>query len=174
MKSHKHLFSQALAHLPAARHAAAHSHHLRPDVVKDAQDACTLDALCNADLKWDRFFGQIYPSAQAHVARLLVPAPRDYCLLKPKHSAFFGTVLATLLEHLGVRRLVVCGVTAQQCVLFTANDAYVRDLELAIPRDCIASESPAKVRFALRYFREVLGADLAPSVRVRFRPRRRL
>lgn len=113
-------------------------------------------------------------SRGAPVARLLVPAPRDYCLLKPKHSAFFGTVLATLLEHLGVRRLVVCGVTAQQCVLFTANDAYVRDLELAIPRDCIASESPARVRFALRYFREVLGADLAPSVRVRFRPRRRL
>jgi len=71
MKSHKHLFCQALAHLPAARHAAAHSHHLRPDVVRDAQDACTLDALCRADLKWDKFFGQIYPSAQAHVARLL-------------------------------------------------------------------------------------------------------
>jgi selenocysteine lyase/cysteine desulfurase len=71
MKSHKHLFSRALAHLPAARHAAAHSHHLRPDVVKDAQDACTLDALCSADLKWDKFFERIYPSAQAHVARLL-------------------------------------------------------------------------------------------------------
>lgn len=71
MKSHKHLFSRALAHLPAARHAAAHSHHLRPDVVKDAQDACTLDALCNADLKWDKFFERVYPSAQAHVSRLL-------------------------------------------------------------------------------------------------------
>ena len=71
MKSHKQLFSLALAHLPAARHAAAHSHHLRPDVVKDAEDACTLDAICNADLKWDKFFEQIYPSAQAHVARLL-------------------------------------------------------------------------------------------------------
>ena len=71
MRSHKRLFSLALAHVPAARHAAAHSHHLRPDAVKDAQDACTLDALCSADLKWDKFFEQIYPSAQAHVSRLL-------------------------------------------------------------------------------------------------------
>ncbi|HWO14140.1 MAG TPA: aminotransferase class V-fold PLP-dependent enzyme [Polyangiaceae bacterium] len=71
MKSHKALFSRALARLPAHRHAAAHSHHLRPDVVKEAQDACTEDALCLADLKWRKFFGEIYPRAQAHVARLL-------------------------------------------------------------------------------------------------------
>jgi selenocysteine lyase/cysteine desulfurase len=40
-------------------------------VVKDAQDECTLDALCLADLKWRKFFEQIYPRARAHVARLL-------------------------------------------------------------------------------------------------------
>lgn len=112
-------------------------------------------------------------SRGASIARQLVPGPDDYCLLKPKHSGFFGTVLATLLEHLGVRRVVLCGVTAQQCVLFTANDAHVRDLEVAIPRDCVASEAPAKTKFALRYFREVLGADLAPSPRIRFGPVRR-
>jgi selenocysteine lyase/cysteine desulfurase len=71
MKSYKALFSHALAHLPAWRHAAAHSHHLRPDVVKDAQDACVLDALRLADLKWKTFFEQLYPRAQSHVARLL-------------------------------------------------------------------------------------------------------
>lgn len=71
MKSYKAWFSRTLAHLPASRHAAAHSHHLRPNVVQDAQDACMLDALCLADLKWPRFFEEIYPRAQAHVARLL-------------------------------------------------------------------------------------------------------
>jgi selenocysteine lyase/cysteine desulfurase len=44
---------------------------LRPDVIEDAQDACTTDALCLADLKWEKFFAQIYPSARAHVSRLL-------------------------------------------------------------------------------------------------------
>jgi kynureninase len=71
MKSYKPLFSRALAFIPAHRHAAAHSHHLRPDVVEAAQNACTLDSFRFADLKWDRFFGEVYPLAQAHVARAL-------------------------------------------------------------------------------------------------------
>jgi len=71
MKSYKRLFSSALAHIPAHRHAAAHSHHLRPDVVRQAQEACTEDVFRLADLKWQKFFGEVYPSARAHVARVL-------------------------------------------------------------------------------------------------------
>ena len=106
-------------------------------------------------------------SRGAPIVRMLVPGPLDYCILKPKHSGFFGTVLAALLEYLGARRLILTGVSAQQCVLFTANDAYVRDLELAIPRDCVTSESPAMTQLALRYFKSVLGADLSASTRIR-------
>jgi nicotinamidase-related amidase len=101
------------------------------------------------------------------IARRLAPDPVDYCILKPKHSAFYATVLGTLLEHLGVRRLILTGVTAQQCVLFTANDGHVRDLELLIPRDCVASESRAAAKLALRYFQEVLGVDVTVSPRIR-------
>jgi nicotinamidase-related amidase len=107
-------------------------------------------------------------SRGAPIARMLMPGPLDYCIVKPKHSGFFGTVLGTLIEYLGARRLILTGVSAQQCVLFTANDAYVRDLELSIPRDCVASESPALTVLAVRYFRTVLGADLAASTRIRF------
>ena len=71
MNSYQRLFSSALAHLPARLHAAAHSHHLRPDVVRDAQNACLEDAFQLADGKWQKFFEVVYPSAQAHVARLL-------------------------------------------------------------------------------------------------------
>jgi selenocysteine lyase/cysteine desulfurase len=71
MKSYQQLFSSALGHIPARLHAAAHSHHLRPDVVRDAQHACLEDAFQLADGKWQRFFEVVYPSAQAHVARLL-------------------------------------------------------------------------------------------------------
>jgi hypothetical protein len=49
MKSYQRLFSSALAHLPARLHAAAHSHHLRPDVVREAQNACLDDAFQLAD-----------------------------------------------------------------------------------------------------------------------------
>jgi kynureninase len=71
MKSYQRLFSSALGHIPARLHAAAHSHHLRPDVVRDAQTACIEDAFQLADRKWQKFFEVVYPSAQAHVARLL-------------------------------------------------------------------------------------------------------
>ena len=105
-------------------------------------------------------------SRGAAIARLLAPGPVDYCILKPKHSAFYATVLGTLLEHLGVSRLILTGVTAHQCVLFTANDAHVRDMELLIPRDCVASESQASAKLALRYFQDVLGVDVKVSARI--------
>ncbi len=108
-------------------------------------------------------------SRGAPIARLIAPGPNDYCVLKPKHSGFFATALATLLEYLGARRLILTGSTSDQCVLFTANDAYVRDFELQIPRDCLAGDSPAANRLAFRYFRSVLGADLRPSPRLKLR-----
>jgi nicotinamidase-related amidase len=112
-------------------------------------------------------------SKGAPIARLLAPGARDYCVLKPKHSGFFATILATLLEYLEVRRLILTGASTEQCVLFTANDAYVRDFRLAIPRDCVAAESARANRLAFRYFEEVLGADLRPSPRLRLARGRR-
>jgi nicotinamidase-related amidase len=111
-------------------------------------------------------------SRGAEIVKALVPAADDYCVLKPKHSAFFATPLDTLLQYLGVKRLILTGVSSHQCVLFTANDAYVRDLELTIPRDCIAARTPKDTRLALRYFESVLGADTRPSAALRLRPKR--
>ncbi len=108
-------------------------------------------------------------SRGAAITRLLVPDPQNYCILKPKHSAFYSTVLGTLLEHLGVRRLILTGVTAEQCVLFTANDAHVRDLDLVIPRDCVASLSQSASKLASKYFQDVLGVDATESARIRMR-----
>ncbi len=111
-------------------------------------------------------------SRGAPVARLLAPGERDYCVLKPKHSGFFATPLDTLLEYLGARRLILTGISADQCVLFTANDAYVRDFKLAIPRDCVAAGRASDDRLAFRYFSAVLGADLRSSERLRFARKR--
>lgn len=106
------------------------------------------------------------------VVDAIAPEPDDYCIMKPKHSGFFATPLDRLLELIGAKRLILTGVSSNQCVLFTANDAYVRDLELLIPRDCISARKPADTRLAIRYFRTVLGADLAPSKRLRLRAKR--
>jgi nicotinamidase-related amidase len=75
------------------------------------------------------------------IVELLRPDEDDYFVLKPKHSGFFSTTLDTLLEYLEVRAVVLTGIAANICVLFTANDAYMRDLHLAVPSDCMASNT---------------------------------
>jgi nicotinamidase-related amidase len=97
------------------------------------------------------------------LAERLRPAPDDYVVLKPKHTAFFATPLDTLLKHLGTERLVLTGMSTEMCVLFTAMDAHVRDLHLHVPADCVASAHPGRNRQALRYLEEVLGADVRES-----------
>jgi nicotinamidase-related amidase len=84
-------------------------------------------------------------------------------VLKPKHSAFFKTTLETLLEYLGTEHLVLTGITGDICVFLTAADAYMRDLRLHVPADCLASIDPAANDEALTYMRRVLGADTTPS-----------
>jgi nicotinamidase-related amidase len=101
------------------------------------------------------------------VVDAIAPSAEDYCILKPKHSGFFATPLDTVIKLLGAKRLILTGVSSHQCVLFTANDAYVRDLELLIPSDCISARTRGDTQLALRYFRSALGADLSPSTRLR-------
>jgi len=73
------------------------------------------------------------------IVKMLSPDDRDYFILKPKHSGFYSTPLPILLDYLGAKRLIITGLTADSCVLFTANDAYVRGYELCVPADCVAS-----------------------------------
>ena len=102
------------------------------------------------------------------IAKLLAPDEEDYFVLKPKHSGFFSTSLDLLLEYLGVRTLVIGGFAGNNCVLFTANDAYMRDYNLIIPADCTASNEPADNDNALRQMRDVLKADTRPSNEIDF------
>jgi len=103
------------------------------------------------------------------VVELLRPGEDDYFVLKPKHSGFFSTTLDTLLEYLGARAVVLNGMAANICVLFMANDADMRDLHLAVPCDCVASNTEEENRYALDQMRKVLKADTRPSAELSFR-----
>jgi nicotinamidase-related amidase len=97
------------------------------------------------------------------IVRLLVPAEDDYFVLKPKHSGFFDTTLQTLLRFIGVKRLILTGLTTDMCVLFTAIDAHMRDYDIAVPADCCAASAPAHHAQALAYLARVLNADVRTS-----------
>jgi nicotinamidase-related amidase len=97
------------------------------------------------------------------VAQLLKPDEEDYFVLKPKNSAFFGTTLDTLLKNLGAKTVVLTGITGDNCVLFSAHDAYLRDYALYIPCDCVASNSREENDAALKLMEKVMKADITPS-----------
>ncbi|HYN85093.1 MAG TPA: isochorismatase family cysteine hydrolase [Pyrinomonadaceae bacterium] len=100
------------------------------------------------------------------VVERLRPDDDDYFVLKPKHSGFFSTTLDILLDYLQVKTLILTGLTGDICVLFTANDAYMRDFHLVIPADCVASNDPEENEHALRKMAELLKADTTPSDRL--------
>lgn len=98
----------------------------------------------------------------------LRPRPDDYYVLKPRHSGFLSTSLDPLLAGLGVRRLVLAGVAAHICVLFTAIDAYMRGFEVVVASDCVASERARDCTHALDLMAQVLKAEVAPGRTIAF------
>ena len=110
------------------------------------------------------------------VVRLLQPDEEDYFVLKPKHSGFFSTSLHILLEHLQAETLILTGFAANICVLYTANDAFMLDYKLVVPRDCVAAESVESRSYALEQMKRYLRADIRASTHMKLskhKPRRR-
>jgi len=100
----------------------------------------------------------------APVVRMLTPDARDYHVLKPQQSGFFGTPLSLLLEHLEISDLILTGLTTDRCVMFTAIEAYMRGYRISVPSDCSASIDPRHHEQSLRYIARVLKADTRPWI----------
>ena len=103
------------------------------------------------------------------VSQRLRPTSRDYFVLKPKHSGFYDTTLDTLLESLRIRRVILTGIAGNICVLFTANDAHMRELKVFAPADCIVSNTAADNDHALRQIASVMKGVVVPSPQMTFR-----
>jgi nicotinamidase-related amidase len=104
----------------------------------------------------------------APIVQQLVPQRDDYFVLKPRHSGFFQTPLDLLLRDLGARKLILCGLTTDSCVLFTANDAYLRGFEIIVPADCSAAVTMSRHAAALGQMRRTLKAATIDSARIDF------
>ncbi len=103
------------------------------------------------------------------IVKLLRPDENDYFVLKPKHSAFFSTTLETLLRYLETQSIILTGIAGNICVLFTANDAYMRDFNLFVPPDCIVSNTKKDNDSAIALMKKSLKADTRLSDEIVFR-----
>jgi nicotinamidase-related amidase len=87
-------------------------------------------------------------------------------VFKPKHSGFYATTLDVLPEYLKVDTVIVSGIAANICVLFTTDDAYMRDYRLFVPSDCVASNTAEATEYSLRQMKTILKADIRPSTEI--------
>jgi nicotinamidase-related amidase len=91
--------------------------------------------------------------------------PDDDCrfLMKVRHSAFYATALGYLLGRLETKRLILTGQVTEQCILYTALDAYVRHLPVVVPRDAVAHIDPDLAKAALKMMETNMSADIATA-----------
>jgi nicotinamidase-related amidase len=108
------------------------------------------------------------------IARLLAPRASDITLLKPRHSAFFGSPLELLLDQMGAQELILTGVACDICVQMTAADAFLRNYKVWVPADCTAAETAPAKKQALEYMKNILKCDVrASTAGTRARPTKR-
>src|SRR3954464_10290742 len=102
------------------------------------------------------------------IAKLLRPGEEDYFVLKAKHSGFYNTQLDLLIDYLQVKTVILAGFATDMCVLFTASDAYLRDLQIIVPPDCSASANREHHDQALAHMRRVLHVETPASADIDF------
>jgi nicotinamidase-related amidase len=92
-------------------------------------------------------------------------APDEGCLrlLKVRHSAFYASSLDYLLGRCEARRLVLSGQVTEQCILYTALDAYVRHFSVVVAPDAVAHIDPALGDAALTMMHKNMHAQIVPA-----------
>lgn len=100
------------------------------------------------------------------LVRRIAPRADDYFVIKPQVSGFYATNLPVLLPQLGVNRVVLSGIAADICVLFTAADAHMRSYDLWIPSDAVASTEVAHSEWALQIMRKSMDAEVRATTQL--------
>jgi nicotinamidase-related amidase len=93
----------------------------------------------------------------------VVPQQGTRLLTKVRHSAFYATPLAYLLTQLKPDRVILTGQVTEQCILYTALDAYVRHFQVVVPPDGVAHIDPALGDAALKMMERNMSAELVPA-----------
>ena len=101
--------------------------------------------------------------ARPDLVRPLVPSPDTRFLTKVRHSAFYATALDYLLGRLQTKRLILTGQVTEQCILYSALDAYVRGFEVRVARDAVVPLDPELGEAALTMMERNMRARVVPG-----------
>jgi len=84
-------------------------------------------------------------------------------VLKVRHSAFYASSLDYLLGRLKTQQLIITGQVTEQCILYSALDAYVRHFSFVVPPDCVAHIDPELGDAALTMMNKNMHAEITPA-----------
>jgi nicotinamidase-related amidase len=104
---------------------------------------------------------QAMDGARPDLVEPILPPPERAFVVKARHSTFYETPLEYLLDQQGVDRLVFAGQVTEQCILYSALDAYVRHFEVVVPADAVAAIYDELGEAALQMMERNMGADLS-------------
>jgi nicotinamidase-related amidase len=93
------------------------------------------------------------------VKPLLPPDSADF-VMKARHTIFYMTPLEYLLGQKEIDRLILTGQVTEQCILYSALDAYVRHFEVVVPRDGVAHIHEDLADAALEMMKRNMGAEI--------------
>jgi nicotinamidase-related amidase len=96
------------------------------------------------------------------VEPVLPPDSADF-VLKARHTIFYMTPLEYLLGQKEIDHLILTGQVTEQCILYSALDAYVRHLKVSVPRDAVAHIHEDLAEAAFRMMEINMGAEITAS-----------
>ncbi|MGW2826018.1 cysteine hydrolase family protein [Streptomyces sp. NPDC001443] len=144
------------------------------DLIGRARDADVPVIYANDNFGlWRSHHGELVETALSRPYGGLVepirPDDDSLFVVKARHSIFYDTPMAYLLWRLDVGLVVLTGQVTEQCVLYSALDAHIRHLEVAVPRDAVASIHPHLGAAALEMMERNMGARIVTAREVDFR-----
>jgi nicotinamidase-related amidase len=108
----------------------------------------------------DAIVQQALDGARPELVKPIVPDTSWPFLEKVRHSAFYSTSLDYLLNRLKTKRIILTGQVTEQCILYSALDAYVRHFEVVVPSDAVAHIDPDLGEAALRMMARNMRAEV--------------
>jgi nicotinamidase-related amidase len=90
----------------------------------------------------------------------IIPPDEAPFLQKVRHSAFYSTSLEYLLQQRDITDVILTGQVTEQCILYSALDAYVRHFTVRVASDAVAPIDPELGDAALRMMARNMRADV--------------
>lgn len=141
------------------------------DLVRRARESDDVDLVYVNDnygdfaAQFSDIVGSALDGARPDLVKPIVPAGDCRVMTKVRHSAFYATALAYLLNRLETKRLIITGQVTEQCILYTALDAYVRHFPVVIPTDAVAHIDPDLGAAALKMMEANMSGELTTAAK---------